>query len=158
MDPKCRAVGSPQTNAPEITNCSHEYFGDDVDLFAAGCVLFYMVVKAPPFKSSNFKDECYSRFLSEDKADFWKIYAGLAKPSKEFKGWCFIKEDLIERLFEPDPKKRIKIAEIKKHEWYNGELPEKPEFMKEVQYRFKKLGNILKNEREAFIKSKLKMK
>lgn len=56
IDPNGRAVGSPQTNAPEITNCSHEYFGDDVDVFAIGCVLFYMVMKTLPFKSSNFKD------------------------------------------------------------------------------------------------------
>lgn len=86
MDPNGRVVGSPQTNAPEITNRSHEYFGDDADVFAAGCVLFYMVVKTLPFKSSNFEDECYSRFLSEDKGHFWKIFAGIAKPTNEFKG------------------------------------------------------------------------
>lgn len=101
MDPKCRAVGSPQTNAPEITNCSNEYFGDDVDLFAVGCVLFYMVIKAPPFKSSNFKDECYSRFFGEDKTDFWKIFSGLAKPSKEFKGTISFKQRLDRKIDRP---------------------------------------------------------
>lgn len=65
---------------------------------------------------------------------------------------------MIERLIDPDPKKRIKLADIKKHEWYQGEMPSKAEFMKEVQYRFKKVGNIIKNERETFIKGKLKMK
>ena len=43
-------------------------------------------MKTPPFKSSNFKDEYYGRFLNEDKTDFWKIFSGIAKPSKEFKG------------------------------------------------------------------------
>lgn len=55
-------------------------------MFAAGCVLFSMVMKTPPFKSSNFKDEYYSRFLNEDKTSFWKIFEGIAKPTKEFKG------------------------------------------------------------------------
>lgn len=82
MDPNGRAVGSPMTNPPEITNCSQEYFGDDMDLFSTGCVLFYMIMKTPPFKSSNFKDEYYGRFLNEDKTDFWKIFSGIAKPSK----------------------------------------------------------------------------
>ena len=57
-----------------------------MDIFSAGCVLFYMIMKTPPFKSSNFKDEYYGRFLNEDKTDFWKIFSGIAKPGKEFKG------------------------------------------------------------------------
>lgn len=55
-------VGSIKNNAPELTNQSSKgvYHGDEVDLFACGYVLFEMVMKAEPFKSSNAKDKHYS--------------------------------------------------------------------------------------------------
>lgn len=36
------AVGTPKTSAPEIVNpkTSKQYYANDLDLFAAGCVLF----------------------------------------------------------------------------------------------------------------------
>ncbi len=45
-----------------MTNQSQKgiYHGDEIDLFACGYVLFEMVMKAEPFKSSNHKDKHYS--------------------------------------------------------------------------------------------------
>lgn len=44
------------------------------------------------------------------------------------------------------------------HPWYLGEMPSKQEIRKEMNYRFKKLNNIIRQEREAYIKSKLNAK
>jgi hypothetical protein len=45
-----------------------------------------MVMKHAPFKTSNYKDEYYRKFLQEDKSEYWKIFSGNVKPSKDFKG------------------------------------------------------------------------
>ena len=62
-------VGSFKSNAPEVTNGHNEgvYHGDELDLFAFGCVLFEMVMKSLPFKSSNHADPHYSKLLQENK-------------------------------------------------------------------------------------------
>ena len=54
----CDGVGSLKCNAPEITNGTGkgEYSAETIDIFASGCVLFELVMKAEPFKSSNVKD------------------------------------------------------------------------------------------------------
>jgi serine/threonine protein kinase len=45
------SIGSPGYNSPEQMNTNF-YYADDADLFAAGCVLFQMVVNSSPFKNS----------------------------------------------------------------------------------------------------------
>ena len=54
----CDGVGSLKSNAPEITNAvgKGDYTSEEVDIFAAGCFLFELVMKTEPFKSSNVKD------------------------------------------------------------------------------------------------------
>jgi serine/threonine protein kinase len=52
------AIGSAKCNAPEITNDPKEnsFHADEADIFACGCLLFEIVMKAPPFKTSDLKD------------------------------------------------------------------------------------------------------
>lgn len=60
-------VGTPKTSAPEIMNPKtfKEYYANDLDLFAAGCILFEICMKCLPFKSASMDDEHY-RKLNED--------------------------------------------------------------------------------------------
>lgn len=43
-------------------------------------------MKAPPFKTSDLKDEYYIKLANNEKGQFWEIFAGKCKPSAEFKG------------------------------------------------------------------------
>ena len=76
-------VGTPKSNAPEVANPKifKEYYANDLDLFAAGCVLFEICMKCVPFKTSSLDDEYYRKFIS-DKPSFWKIFSSSAQPSQ----------------------------------------------------------------------------
>lgn len=82
------AIGTLKSNAPELTNSSKQgvYHGDEVDLFACGYVLFEMVMKAEPFKSSNHQDKHYKELAEGNFDSFWKIFSSQCKPSNDFKG------------------------------------------------------------------------
>lgn len=94
-----------------------------MDVFACGFVLFEMVMKLEPFKSSNHQDKHYSELAKGNFDNYWKIFAGHCNPSNDFK-------DLIQRLFDPNPKTRIDLKQIKKHPWFVGELLNKNEYKK----------------------------
>ena len=87
-------------------------------------------MKAEPFKSSNHKDKHYSVLAEGNFQTFWKIFAGQCTPSNQFKGSDLNYLDLIQRLFDPNPKTRIDISSLKKHPWYLGEAPSKHEYKK----------------------------
>lgn len=82
------AVGSVKCNAPElISNVSKgTYHAETVDVFAAGCFLFELVMKCEPFKSADIKDEHYSKLAGNDKKKFWDIFISKLTPSPDFKG------------------------------------------------------------------------
>jgi serine/threonine protein kinase len=84
----CDGVGSLKCNAPEITNAvsKGEYNAESIDIFAAGCFLFELVMKTEPFKSSDIKDEHYSKLVNFQPQKFWDIFSGKPTPSSDFKG------------------------------------------------------------------------
>ena len=55
-------------------------------MFASGCFLFELVMKTEPFKSSNIKDEHYSKLAQCEQKKFWDIFSGKPTPSYDFKG------------------------------------------------------------------------
>lgn len=121
--------------APEITNSDitteHSFFhADEIDVFACGCVLFELVMKAQPFKSSNTKDANYSHLVNNETSSFWGIFSKINSPSYEFKSTPWFMVDLIERMLDPNPKSRISLPDLKKHPWFLGEVPSKNEFKK----------------------------
>jgi serine/threonine protein kinase len=97
--------------------------GDKIDIFACGVVLFIMLTGGLPFISAETTDKNY-RLLKDYKYDiFWK--------SKKF---SIIKhnipecaKDLLNKIFEFDPEKRISIEDIKKHEFYTEGVPSQEE-------------------------------
>jgi hypothetical protein len=52
-----------------------------VDLFACGCLLFELVMKAQPFKSSDLKDEHYKKIAGNEKMKYWEIFSSSKSPS-----------------------------------------------------------------------------
>ncbi len=48
-------------------------------------------MKSQPFKSSDLKDENYSKFVNKEMEGFWKLFSKQCNPSVEFKGKSFIR-------------------------------------------------------------------
>ena len=90
--------GSKQYLSPEML--SREGTTKAADIYGIGTILFQMVTGDPPFYNED-EDLMYKN-ISENKLMFPEFF------SDELK-------DILKKMLEKDPKKRIKIPEIKKH-------------------------------------------
>ena len=95
--------GTPAYIAPEILE-NKGYEGPPVDLWSSGVVLYSMLSGTVPFKSNNVKDLQHN-IMSGNFSEIPDI-------SKE----C---NDLLHKLLQVNPKKRINIDEALEHPWFN---------------------------------------
>ena len=93
--------GSPQYLSPEML--SKEGTTKSSDIYGIGAILFEMVSGAPPFFSQD-TDLMYKN-ISERNLDFPKFF------SEELK-------DLLKKMLDKDPKRRIGIEGIKNHPFF----------------------------------------
>ena len=97
--------GSPCYAAPEMLS-GKMYKGGPVDVWSSGIILYYMLCGNLPFNDT-----------SEDKL-YKKICKGKFDKPKVSKNAV----DLINKILNIDPQKRIKIKDIKKHPWMKTSL------------------------------------
>lgn len=99
--------GSPNYAAPEVIN-GKTYDGCQVDVWSWGVILFAMLFGELPFDEDNintmFKHIKNAKYYMKDAA------------SIEAK-------DLLNKMIQPDPFKRITISEIKNHPWFKLNIP-----------------------------------
>ncbi|WJX91832.1 Serine threonine-protein kinase [Trifolium repens] len=95
-------VGTEDYVAPEIVNGKGHGF--EVDWWSLGVVLYEMLYGTTPFNGINRKETFY-RILSKEP---------------ELTGEKTALRDLIRRLLEKDPNRRIKVDEIKGHDFFKG--------------------------------------
>ena len=95
------ACGSPCYAAPEMLD-GKMYHGSTVDIWSVGVVLFSMICGYLPFHEESNK-EMYKKII----AGKYTIPSHVSKFARE----------LIHSLLNTNPKKRIKIQQIKKHSW-----------------------------------------
>ncbi len=93
--------GTPAYIAPEILR-DQGYEGFAVDIWSAGVALFAMLCGTVPFKSKNMHD--LHKLIMKGKFNFKESLTEEAK-------------DLLQRMLECDPRKRITIEEILDHPW-----------------------------------------
>lgn len=109
-------LGTEGYMAPEIR--AKNYDGKQVDLFAAGIILFVMYAGGPPFEKAVPNDPYYKVLAAKQYNVFWGAH-GKRKPagffSESFK-------DLINRMLALKPEDRLDINGIKNHDWYKGEV------------------------------------
>lgn len=86
--------------APEIYE-EEGYYGDEIDVFSLGVVLFWLVMRRRPFEEGSLRCQSYRDFL-QDKNGFWEGIKG-----EEFK-------DLVNKMCSLNYQ-RIKINLIKIH-------------------------------------------
>lgn len=106
-------VGTPAYIAPEILS-KKEYDGKLADVWSCGVTLYVMLVGEYPFEDPKDAKN-YKKTISKILAADYKIPENV-KLSPQ----CM---DLLSRIFEPIPSKRITIEEIKKHPWFQFHLP-----------------------------------
>ena len=94
--------GSPCYAAPEMVT-GKKYYGDTVDIWSSGIVLYSMVCGYLPFEDDS------------QSVLFHKIAKGLFIMPSFLSNSC---KDLIKNILVTNPKKRYGFEDIKKHPWF----------------------------------------
>lgn len=97
------ACGSPCYAAPEMI-AGKRYHGSSVDIWSCGVILFALICGYLPFEDPN-TSELYKKILNGN----FTIPKFVSENSR----------DLIRSILETNPEKRFRIADIRKHAWYN---------------------------------------
>ncbi|XP_028374644.2 serine/threonine-protein kinase DCLK3 [Phyllostomus discolor] len=104
--PVFTVCGTPTYVAPEIL--SEKGYGLEVDMWAAGVILYILLCGFPPFRSlDRDQDELFNIIQLghfEFLAPYWDNISDAAK-------------DLVSRLLVVDPKKRYTAHQVLKHPW-----------------------------------------
>jgi serine/threonine protein kinase len=96
-------------------------------------VLFILLTGYPPFEQASKNDRWFRPLTKENHKKFWELHAGCPISQDEK-----VKE-LLQRMLAFDPKKRITIAEIKEHEWFNGKFLEGKELIRTLRDRHRQM-------------------
>ena len=99
------SCGSPCYASPEMLS-GNPYSGTTTDLWSAGIVLYSMLVGALPFD-----DQELHKLYEQIKLGKFYIPSTLSLEAI----------DLLKRILQVDPNKRITIQELKEHKWFNIE-------------------------------------
>ena len=97
-------VGTPYYVAPEVLKGSYDF---SCDMWSCGIILYILLCGYPPFEGNSNK-EIFKKVL-HGKLEFdpeeWTSISSEAK-------------DLILKMLEKDPTKRITFNDALKHEWF----------------------------------------
>lgn len=101
------SCGSPNYAAPEVIS-GNLYAGPEVDVWSCGVILYALLCGTLPFD-----DESIPNLFKKIKSGMYSLPSHLSQSSRE----------LILRMLVVDPMKRITIAEVRQHPWYQHKLP-----------------------------------
>ncbi|XP_052201199.1 calcium-dependent protein kinase 8-like [Diospyros lotus] len=96
-------VGSPYYMAPEVLRRN---YGPEVDVWSAGVILYILLCGVPPFWAETEQGvaQAIIRSVIDFKRDPWPKVSENAK-------------DLVKKMLEPDPKKRLTAQQVLEHPW-----------------------------------------
>ncbi|XP_074140691.1 serine/threonine-protein kinase DCLK3 [Sminthopsis crassicaudata] len=106
VKPIFTVCGTPTYVAPEIL--SEKGYGLEVDMWAAGVILYILLCGFPPFRSQDRDQEELFAIIQRGHFDFLSPY------------WDNISEaakDLVRQLLVVDPKKRYTAHQVLEHPW-----------------------------------------
>ncbi|XP_040997232.1 calcium-dependent protein kinase SK5 [Juglans microcarpa x Juglans regia] len=109
----CDVVGSPYYVAPEVLR---KHYGPETDVWSAGIILYILLSGVPPFWAESEKG--IFREILQGKLDFQsEPWPGISESAK----------DLIRKMLERNPKKRLTAHEVLCHPWIVDDIaPDKP--------------------------------
>jgi len=99
--------GTPQYFAPEMLR---KAYGPQVDIWALGVVLFQLLVGRLPFNASSNSD--LFRLIDRSPEHLARLFA-----LPEWNSVSEVARDLVTKLLEPDPVKRLNADEALQHPW-----------------------------------------
>lgn len=76
--------------------------------------IFLFFFSDPPFEQAHKKDRWYAPLVHQDYRKFWKGHRHCSIEHNE------PVKNLIQRMLEFDPSRRITLSEIQEHPWFNG--------------------------------------
>ncbi|KAG0477430.1 hypothetical protein HPP92_014271 [Vanilla planifolia] len=96
-------VGSPYYMAPEVLKRN---YGPEVDVWSAGVILYILLCGVPPFWAETEQGiaQAIIRSSLDFKRDPWPKVSDSAK-------------DLVGKMLDPDPKRRLSAQEVLDHSW-----------------------------------------
>lgn len=143
-------LGTLNYMAPEM-HLEAPYEGSQIDLFAAGMILFIMVSQHPPFLEAKTTDPFYKMIAGHRPDLFWSRH--------EESGATFSEElkDLLTRMFQVEPEHRPSMSEIMSHPWILKPLLSKAQIIKSFTVRDKivKQAYTKEKEKKAMMKERL---
>jgi serine/threonine protein kinase len=126
-------VGTERYMPPEMLE-KNAYVGICADLFAAGIILFVLVVGImPTHRTAESNDYLYKYIRKKEYEKYWTVIAKLLNLDLSD-----ISEDffhLVTTMIKYDYKKRFTIEEIKDHPWMKGEMATPEEVREELATR-----------------------
>ncbi|XP_047313751.1 calcium-dependent protein kinase 32-like [Impatiens glandulifera] len=96
-------VGSPYYMAPEVLKRN---YGPEIDVWSAGVILYILLCGVPPFWAETEQGvaQAIIRSVVDFKREPWPKVSDNAK-------------ELIKKMLEPDPKRRLTAQEVLDHTW-----------------------------------------
>lgn len=141
-------LGTPGYMAPEL-HAKVLYDGFQVDIFAAGILLFILHAGHPPFASGNLLADSRFKNFVHDKEQFWKNHAH-SKPGKmAFFSPAFV--DLITKMLAFKPTDRPTVQQVLEHPWFSDGPIASPEEI--IQY----FGDLQESVEQKLIAHKLEL-
>ncbi|KAK4702047.1 hypothetical protein P7C70_g4180, partial [Phenoliferia sp. Uapishka_3] len=111
------SCGSPHYASPEIVS-GLNYHGSSSDIWSCGIILFALLTGRLPFDDENIRD-----LLAKVKKGRYIMPEELPAAAK----------DLIRRMLEVDPERRIKMVDIQTHPWVRRLRPRVPYVMPSLE-------------------------
>lgn len=109
-------AGTSQYFAPEML-ANGDFNPKKADLFAAGIILFCMIAGSMPFNEAAPEDRLYKKLIQGNAEEFWSFHEQVCCGSSERVFGAELR-DLLEKMFHPNPEKRLSLKELKQHPWY----------------------------------------
>ncbi|CAI4053109.1 hypothetical protein SKDZ_16G1330 [Saccharomyces kudriavzevii ZP591] len=106
------SCGSPCYAAPELVISAEPYEARKADIWSCGVILYAMLAGYLPWDDDSNNPE---------GSDIGRLYNYINSTPLKFPDYILpIPRDLLRRILVPDPKKRMNLKQIKKHEWLNS--------------------------------------
>lgn len=100
--------GKPNYISPEILKSSEPFDGFAIDLWAAGVILFIMLVGLPPWEFAREEDPRYRMIVRGGLARMLRTWERpVSQPAA----------DLLQQMLQEDPRQRLSLEEVKDHDW-----------------------------------------
>jgi len=108
-----------------------------------------MLAGFPPFQKPDVSDWWFNKLVNGKHALFWQAHSRSAYFSDQTK-------DFINKILNPDPEKRISIADMKKHPWWKGTTITNVALVSELNRRKNTVDTVKSKEKERKKKEKEK--